>query len=39
VDDNGTEKLQACIYDYTTMGNIQDARIDIPDGYYVFVKQ
>ena len=39
VDDNGTEKLQACIYDYTTMGNIQDARIDIPDGYYIFVKQ
>ena len=39
VDDNGTEKLQACIYDYTTMGNIQDARIDIPDRYYVFVKQ
>lgn len=39
VNDNGVEKLQACIYDNTTMGNIPDARIDIPDGYYEFIKQ
>ncbi|MEZ4837918.1 DUF6705 family protein [Flavobacterium sp.] len=39
VNDNGIEKLEACIYDDTTMGNIPNARIDIPDGYYEFIKQ
>jgi len=39
VNDNGIEKLQACIYDYTTMGNNPNARIDIPNGYYEFIKQ
>jgi len=39
VNDNGTEKLEACIYDNTTMGNIPNARIDIPNGYYEFIKQ
>ncbi|WP_460220646.1 DUF6705 family protein [Psychroserpens sp. MEBiC05023] len=39
VNDNGTQKLQACIYDDTTMGPNPNARIDIPNGYYVFVKQ
>ncbi|WP_460220647.1 DUF6705 family protein [Psychroserpens sp. MEBiC05023] len=39
VNDNGIQKLQACIYDGTTMGPNPNARIDIPNGYYVFVKQ
>lgn len=39
VNDNGIEKLEACIYDYTTMGPDPNARIDIPNGYYVFIKQ
>lgn len=40
VNDNGSEKLEACIYDHTTMGdNNENERIDIPDGYYEFNKQ
>lgn len=39
VNENGVEKLQACIYDNTTMGDIPNARIDIPNGYYEFIKQ
>ncbi len=36
--EDGIEKLQACIYDYTYLGD-NDVRLDIPDGYYEFVKQ
>ncbi len=39
LNDNGIEKLQACIYDNTTLGNIPNARIPIPNGYSEFVKQ
>jgi len=39
VNDNGIEKLEVCIYDYTTLVNDENARIEIPDGYYEFVKQ
>ncbi|WP_417195241.1 DUF6705 family protein [Bizionia sp.] len=38
VNDNGIEKLEACIYDYTIMGD-NVVKLDIPDGYYVLVKQ
>lgn len=38
INDNGTEKLQVCIYDATTLADDVDARIDIPDGYYEFNK-
>lgn len=38
VNDNGTEKLQACIFDETTLGD-GDLTLDIPDGYYEFIKQ
>lgn len=38
VNDNGVEKLEACIYDYTLLGD-NAVTLDIPDGYYVFVKQ
>lgn len=38
VNENGIEKLQACIYDNTIMGP-PNSRIDIPDGYYEFIKQ
>ena len=38
VNDNGTDKLEACIYDYTTLGD-SDVRLEIPNGYYVFIKQ
>ena len=36
---NGVQKLEACIYDYSTFAPNQTDRIDIPDGFYVFVKQ
>lgn len=39
VNEDGVEKLQVCIYDYTTLAEDTNARIDIPDGYYEFVKQ
>lgn len=38
VNNNGVEKLEACIYDNTTIGD-NDVRIEIPNGYYVFIKQ
>jgi hypothetical protein len=37
--ENGVDKLEACIYDYSVLGNDTGARIPIPDGNYVFVKQ
>jgi len=37
--ENGIEKLQTCIYDYTTLSDDVNDRIIIPDGYYVFEKQ
>ena len=39
INDNGIEKIQACIYDYTTLAYGQNDRIAIPDGYYEFIKQ
>lgn len=39
INDNGIEKLEACIYDYTTLSDNADDKFDIPDGYYVFTKQ
>ena len=39
VHDNGTEKLEVCIYDYTTMAEDVNAKLPIPDGFYVFIKQ
>ena len=39
VNDNGIEKLQACIRDESTLANDENSRIDIPDGYYEFIKQ
>lgn len=40
VNANGAEKLEACIYDSTTMGTDDpDAKIDIPDGNYELFKQ
>lgn len=39
VNDNGIEKLQVCIYDYTTLADDVNARIPIPDGYYELIKQ
>jgi hypothetical protein len=39
INDNGIEKLEACIYDYTTLSDNADDKFDIPDGYYMFVKQ
>ena len=39
VNENGVEKLQVCIYDSTTIGEDLNTRIDIPDGYYEFLKQ
>ena len=39
VVENGIEKLQTCIYDYTTLSDDVNDRIIIPDGYYVFEKQ
>jgi len=39
LSDNGVEKLQACIYDDSALSNDVDARIDISDGYYEFIKQ
>jgi hypothetical protein len=39
VNDNGTEKLEICIFDYTTLADDINAKFDIPDGFYVFVKQ
>ncbi len=39
VNDNGVEKLQVCVRDDSVLADDPDARIDIPDGYYVFVKQ
>jgi len=38
INENGVEKLEACIYDLTTLGD-NDVKLDIPDGYYVFIKQ
>ncbi len=48
--ENGVEKLEACIYDMTSMSSnydtslgaideVDDTRIPIPDGFYVFEKQ
>jgi len=39
VNDNGIEKLEVCLYDYTTLAENTNAKFDIPDGYYVFIKQ
>jgi hypothetical protein len=39
VIEDDIEKLQVCIYDRTTLADDVTARIDIPDGYYEFVKQ
>ncbi|MAX70631.1 MAG: hypothetical protein CMC76_05945 [Flavobacteriaceae bacterium] len=39
INDDGIEKLETCIYDYTNDGDDPNARISIPDGNYVFVKQ
>jgi hypothetical protein len=39
VNDNGIEKLETCIYDYTTMADDENAKLAIPDGYYEFEKQ
>ncbi|BAO75848.1 hypothetical protein WPG_1618 [Winogradskyella sp. PG-2] len=39
VNEDNIEKLQVCIYDYTTLADDANARIDIPDGYYEFLKQ
>jgi len=38
-NDNGIEKLEACIYDYSKLAATPDLHISIPDGYYEFVKQ
>ncbi|WP_157492002.1 DUF6705 family protein [Mangrovimonas sp. ST2L15] len=38
LNDNGVEKLEACIYDYSILGD-GSVRLDIPDGNYVFIKQ
>lgn len=37
LNDNGMEKLEACIYDYSILGD-GSVRLDIPDGNYVFIK-
>lgn len=39
VNNNGTEKLEVCIFDRTTLADDTNAKIDIPDGYYEFTKQ
>lgn len=39
INDNGVERLETCIYDYTTLASTEDAKIAIQDGYYVFEKQ
>lgn len=39
VNDNGIEKIQVCVYDYTTLADDVNARIEVPDGYYEMVKQ
>ncbi len=39
VNENGTEKLEVCIYDYSILADNENDRIDIPDGNYEFVKQ
>lgn len=38
VNDNGIEKLEVCLYDYTTLAENANAKFDIPDCYYVFIK-
>ena len=38
VNDNGTEKIQVCLRDETTLGNDLNARLEIPDGYYEMIK-
>ncbi|MBO3115313.1 hypothetical protein J4050_01055 [Winogradskyella sp. DF17] len=37
--DNGVEKLETCIYHESNLSYDTNARIPIPDGNYVFVKQ
>ncbi|NIK93548.1 hypothetical protein GZ212_15415 [Mangrovimonas sp. CR14] len=37
LNDNGVEKLEACIYDYSILGD-GSVSLDIPDGNYVFIK-
>lgn len=37
--DNGTEKIQACFYDESTLSFDSNDSIAIPDGYYEFIKQ
>jgi Family of unknown function (DUF6705) len=39
VNDNGVEKIQVCVYDYTTLADDVNARIEVPDGYYEMIKQ
>lgn len=39
VNDNGVEKIQVCVYDYSTLADDVNARIEVPDGYYEMVKQ
>ena len=39
INDNGIEKLEVCIFDYSTTAYEVTDRIDMPDGYYEFVKQ
>ncbi|WP_439152117.1 DUF6705 family protein [Winogradskyella sp.] len=39
INDNGVEKIQVCVYDYTTLADDVNARIEVPDGYYEMVKQ
>ena len=38
VNDNGTEKLEVCVYDQTTLGDGNERTL-IPNGQYVLVKQ
>ena len=39
VNDNGTEKLEVCIQNTTTMGDNPNPFLPMPNGFYVMIKQ
>jgi hypothetical protein len=39
VNDNGTEKLEACIQNTSTMTEDVNAQLPMPNGYYALIKQ
>lgn len=39
VNDNGTEKLEVCIQDTSTLAEDPNAHLPIPNGYYEMIKQ